>query len=427
VSEYSSNPGLEFGLQFVQQTEWLPPRCDPTYVQSALAAGTGDACRGRLVGERRVTSNVVERLAIAWGLLRVHGLEDNQRVLMWETLEALGNEVSPEVAEMGLEAYDVFRIAGTLQRGDRVDAIERERATRGLGQLWASAFTAPPGFERHIARSAARQVPNHLNFFDAVPEGQIPDREEGTYFARLVDLLQAAVALKDLPDSTVGATLKLGNWTNLVGHIPSGRGSHKPKPLAMHAQRIPLGAHSSQIALRLEDTATGETICSGRATVLEGATGMFDEFVDIASEPGGLVEATVRAAFVPSDVVTIYPRVRRVLDRAENLIHKLVILDGLYVVPGWRSRSLGIRLLRQLLVECEYPDLVLGRTGPYQPRGMQDSMAFGVQAGYAAARLRLARYWHEMGAEYLFNGVMGMSISVIEAICQRGEQERLGR
>lgn len=427
VSDFAPNLGFELGLQYLQSEAWLPPRCDPAYVLHAVRTRNFDACRGRMVGGAHVVSNVVERAAVAYALLRELGELSTKPVVMWEMLEALGNEISPEFAELGSDASLVIQVAHDLQRDLPVDYLRRDLALRSIGRLWNAAFTGPPGFEQYIARSAAGGVPAHLNFFEAVPGADLEGRAMGLYLARLVDLLQAAIAVKDLPASHVGASLQIGDWVNLVGHMESGRGSHKPSPLALHSQTIPVGLNSRRVTIKAVDSATGEAVGAGRLTVLEGRTGMFDEFVDVAGEVGGAVEATVRAVFNPNDVVTIYPRVRRLLDHAENQVFRVVVLDGLFVVPSWRSRSMGMRLLRQLLVECEGAELSLGRPGAYEPKEPAGPMPFGVQAGYAAARLRLAHYWHTMGAEYLFNGVMGMSLPVIQNERERGMRERLGR
>lgn len=427
VSDFAANEGLEPGLQYLQSDSWLPPRCDPAYVLHAIRTNRFEACRGRLDETPPVSSNVVERLAVSYALLRESGETGNKPLVMWEMLEALGNEISPEFAELGSDANLVIQVAHELQREMPVDYLRRDLALRSLGRLWNAAFTGPPGYEQYIARSAAGGTPGSMNFFEAVPGTDLTGKALGLYLARLIDLLQAAIALKDLPSSHVGASLQIGDWTNLVGHMDSGRGSHKPSPLALHAQTVGVGPQSRRVTMKVVDTGTGEAIGAGRITVLEGRTGMFDEFIDIAGEVGGGIEKTVRGVFSPNDVVTIYPRVRRLLDHAENQVFRLVVLEGLFVVPAWRSRALGMRLLRQLLVECEGAELALGRPGAYELKGMEGPMAFGVQAGYAAAKLRLAHYWHAMGAEYLFNGVMGMSLPVIQNERDRGLRERLGR
>lgn len=427
VSDFDTNKGLELGMQYLLSEGWLPPRCDPSYVFHAIKTRNYEACRGRMVGGAHVASNVVERAAISYALLREHGESQIKPLVMWEMLEALGNEVSPEFAELGSDATLVLSVSLDLQRNHSVDYLRRDLALRSIGRLWNAAFTGPPGYEQYIARSAAGGVAAPLNFFEAVPGADLNGPALGLYLARLVDLLQAAIAMKDLPDTRVGASLQIGNWINLVGHMESGRGSHKPNPLALHSQTAPLGPNSRRITIKAIDTATGEAVGAGRLTVLDGHTGMFDEFLEISGEVGGTTEETVRAVFNPSDVVTIYPRVRRLLDHAENQVFRVVVLDGLFIVPAWRSRSLGMRLMRQLLVECEGGELALGRPGAYEPKGVEGPMPFGLQAGYAAARLRLAHYWQAMGAEYLFNGVMGMSLPVIQHERDRGRRERQGR
>jgi len=427
VSDFAPNLGFELGLQYLQSEEWLPPRCDPAYVLHAIKTHSFDACRGRMVGGAHVGSNVVERAAVAYALLREVGEQSNKRVLMWEMLEALGNEVSPEFAELGSDANLVIEVSHDLQRGQPVAYLRRDLALCSIGRLWNAAFMGPPGYEQHIARSAGGGVPAHLNFFEAVPGVDLDGRAMGLYLARLVDLLQAAIAMKDLPATHVGASLNIGSWVNLVGYMESGRGSHKPSPLALHTQTVPVGANSHRVTVKAVDTATGEAVGAGRLTVLDGRTGMFDEFVDIAGEVGGAAEATVRAVFSPDNVVTIYPRVRRLLDHAENQVFRIAVLDGLFVIPAWRSRTLGMRLMRQLLIECPGAEMSLGRPGAYEPKEQKGPMPFGVQAGYAAARLRLAQYWHAMGAEYLFNGVMGMSLPVIQTERERGLRERTRR
>jgi hypothetical protein len=229
VSDFDTNKSLELGTQYLLSEGWLPPRCDPSYVLQSIKTRNYDACRGRMMGGTFVSSNVVERAAISYSLLRELGEAQAKPLVMWEMLEALGNEVSPEFAELGSDAALVLTVAHDLQRNHNVDYLRRDLALRSIGRLWNAAFTGPPGYEQYIARSAAGGVPPALNFFEAVPGADLQGPALGLYLARLVDLLQAAIAMKDLPETRVGASLQIGSWGE------SGR-PHGERPRVAQAQ-----------------------------------------------------------------------------------------------------------------------------------------------------------------------------------------------
>lgn len=425
VTDFSASYGHEPGLPYLSASYWLPPPCDPGYVLSEIRTRSVDACKGRMVGSTLVLSNVVERLAISYALLMQGVTHPHLRFPMWENLEALGNEVSPEFAECGPDAILCMTVIHDLSNGRAVDPLQKELALRAIGRLWCAALSGPPGYEQFITRSASGDVPLEYNFFESPPMAGMTGSMFGQHLLRLIDLLHAAIALKDLPSSRVGPVYRLREWSQPVCRIVSGRGSHKPAPLIVHSKRTSLRPGVERLDVRLEDSANGESIGSGRLVVLHGRTGMFEDFVDLSSHLGGQVEAIVRGVFAANDVVNLNPRVRRLLDLAENQVFQLVVMESLYLTSAWRGGTVGMRLFRQMLVECDASDLVLTRLNAFVPQDASGDLPFGVQAAYAAAKLRLASRWHDAGADYLFNGIMGMALPTINNARTQGLNERL--
>jgi hypothetical protein len=411
VNLVADNPiALEGGMQYLASAGWQPPRCDPAYVASCIAQGDTAACAGRLVDGALVSTNYVERIAIAWSLLRLNQGGPHAAAPMWEALELIGAEVSPDFAESGATAYRFLQIAAALNAG-QMEPLVLAEAYQALGQLWAAAFRAPSGYATYIARSASGQLPPAANFFAAAPPASPTPQQLGAYLCRLVDLLQTAIAINTLPEGTVGERFGGGGWEAFSTRIAIRVGINREKKLELHCKREVLSPQATRVHVQVYDREFKQTLGVGRAVVLQGKSGMYDEFIELASSVGGTVSEVVNDVFAPQEVVTIFPRVRLLLDSAENRVHHLVVIEGASVDRRWRQREIGMLLMRQLLLEIDDVDLVLGRPGAYPATGAP--VTFGVVAGYAAARLKLARYWERMGAEFLINGVMGMPRDVV--------------
>lgn len=416
---------LERGMSYLQSEVWRPPAFQPGKVLTDIRERRYAACRGAVVNNEVVWTNVVERLAVAYALLREHDGAQTKPLVMWENLESIGHEVSPEFAELGADAVLLVEIVDELLRGASVSALRLDLASRAVGRLWTAAFNGPPGFEQHIARSAVGAEHSDLSFFSQRGPMDRSAAGQGAHLVRLIDLLQAAVAMRDLPDARVGEVIAIDRWVNRIGYLDGGMGYSRTKPMEIHTQRVPVKHGVDRLTLKFVDGASGDPVGVVTATLLASPTGLYDELLDLSDDSGRSTETQVRAVFGPSDVVTIYPRVRRLLDACENRLHRLMVIEHLFVASHWRGRGLGKRLLRQALVEGGGLGAVLGHPAALEPRSAFLVPSMGVEAGYAAARLRLARYWHEMGAEYLIHGVMGLPMHAIEQQRARGAQERL--
>jgi len=404
-----------------QTMSWEPPRCDPERVLECIRTRDVAACRGIQAGELVVGSNVVERLAICYGLLREHDPSQGQPLTMWSQLEQLCTEVSPTFSELGADALTVFRTSAGLAAGKACDAADLDITFKALGRLWNAAFDGPSGFDSFIARSAAGYLAPDVSFFVAFPRDKLDARTMGIYLARMVDLLQTAVASRGSVSAFESHPLNGGKWLNRVGYLPSGRGSHRPAPLAIHAKTEPIGPNSDRVSIKLIDTPTDSVIAKASAVTLNGSSGMFDELLDASREVGGFVENVMHWVFAPSDVVSIYPRVRLLLDEAENQVRRVAVIEELEVVPSWRTRQMGRRLMRQLLLETGEIEIALGRPMA-QFNHATESLPFKTQAALAATRIRLASYWARSGGVYAFNGVMALPLDQI--IRKRDEAAR---
>lgn len=423
MGDFLTNLGLERGVQYLSSPDWLPPSCAPAQVLHAIRERQARTALGRESASIKDSSNVVERLAIAYAL---SSPDCPRHDLALGSLESLGFEVSPEFSELGADALLLMEVLDTLTQNLPVSRLQQGLAMAAIGRLWQAAFAAPPGFDQYIAKSAAGLIGPDTNFFEAAPIPGITGHLLGHYLCRLVDLLQAAIAIKDLPNNRVGPTIALSDWDNPVGSIVSGRGSHKPFPVRLHAKPTSLGPQCERLTLWFVDSESNERIGVARMSILRAQTGMFEEFVDIAPSCGDAVASIINGVFMPTQgVVSLGPRVRRMLDSAENQVFCLGVLEGFYLIPQWRGRGFSIRMLRQLLIEADIVEMVLARPGPFRANEHGHALPFGVQASYSAARLRLASLWHQAGAEYLLNGIMGMPTQAVLEARLRGENDRI--
>jgi hypothetical protein len=159
---------------------------------------------------------------------------------------------------------------------------------------------------------------------------------------------------------------------------------------------------------------------------MEGDTGSYDDFLDLGHKAGATVAQIIDSVFAADSVVSLYPRVRWLLEAADNRLFRLMIIEGMYASPMWRRRGIGQVLLEQLVVETDMVDAMIGRPTAIELDEAVGGMSLGVQAGYAAARLTLARYFASFGAEYLISGTMGMRLSSIQRLHAQGIASREG-
>lgn len=407
--------------------DWAPPACDPAGVMKAIREEDFGACGGRLLDSGYLDdSNVIERMAIAFGILRKQQATQGTRLpastVMWETLESIGTAVSPELAEQGSDALTVLQLADTYLAGLPVDFYAETRAFRALGRLWTAAFAAPSGMDLWIGNSAHLISNPRFRFFPRSPE-KLPSGEDmGRYLAHHVDLLQAAIASNQLPERVMDWPITSGQWNAKIGRLVVEDFGGKVT-LDVHRKMGTLTGAADQMVLKLVEVSSGQMVAIGRMTRITSRSGMYDEFAALASEVGGMAEHCVEACFMPDDLVGLWPRVRRALDETENYLQALGILETVYVSPRWRSRDVASACIRQMLVEYSDVGLVLGLTQPME-LALPDDMSDADEALLCAAKMRITRAFRSIGGQYLVNGVMALQRRSIFSLSRRGATER---
>jgi len=414
---------LEAGVEFLMVPGWLPPPIEPCATLEAVHEGQMDACLARVSLEGEIGGNIVERLAAAYGLLHLKrkGRSDYRSRVMWETLEALGYEVSTAFPERGSDAYQLFRTICELEKGTEFDPMSRDLAYQCLGRLWASAHSAPHGYAHYIAESLSGGERPDLSFFHPLtrPE-EMRGQVEARFMRRMTDLLQASVFAARLPNCTVGERrappLPMRHrWDARIA-----RDAMRSVDVKVHFEVTTMGEEGRRFDLALIDRNTHLFLGRIQATVLEGDSGSYDDFIDLASRAGSEVELCVDSVFAADQVVTLYPRVRELLDAADHRLFRLLVIEEIYAEPharGWQCASI---LLSQLLVATDMVDLAIMRPTPFPvPESMRAQ--FAVQAAYARARLRLAALFTSLGAEYLLSGTMGFRISALQKLYAQGK------
>jgi len=415
------------GRQTDSAPHWAPPPCDPKRVMEAIRAEDIGACEGRLLADGRINdSNVVERMAIAFGILRKQQATQRSRLpastAMWECLEAIGTAVSPEFAEQGSDALTVLQLAEAYLEGRKVDVFAETRAFRALGRLWTAAFAGPSGMDLWIGNSAQLISNPRFRFFLRSPES-LPEKEAlGQYLATHVDLLQAAIATNGLIERVVDWPMTSGQWSAKVGKI-SVEEISGTFTFEVHRKAGTIGANGDQLLLKLIDAKTGELACIARFSRMTSTNGMYDEFTEMVGELGGVAEYCIDACFHSDDLVGLWPRVRRALDEAENYISQIGIFDMIYVQPRWRAHDIASACVRQMLVDYPDLDLLMGVPRPMELAKPEDPNLYD-EAMYCAGSLRIARAFKTLGAKYLVNGVMGLQRRQLFQLSRQGAAER---
>lgn len=419
-------PALEVGMKHLAEGNWLPPPVDPSWVISSVRDMAFEACVGRLHQGAMLDTNVVERLAIAHGLYYRSEAGRAPPILM-DTLEGLGFTVSASFAEVGADSYALMETIVELETGVDVGMLRRVQAYEALGRLWSAAFNAPAGYAHYIARSAYGAEPAGTGFFRAVADTRgMAAPEEAKYLKRMLDMLQAGVEVKELPEATVGATVALPTWRAPSWAVYLSQPNNKRWRLEVHVKQLVLGSGTTRFTVKLVEAVNQVTVASIRAVVMEGDSGSYDDFLTQSAIAGAACERTVDAVFAPSESVGIYPRVRWLLEAAGDRLFKLAVVEGMYADPTWRHRGIGNLLMEQLLVETDMVDVMIGHPAALESDAAESPMSLGVQAGFAVARLALGRYFAKMGAEYLVGGVMGLRVSALRRLHHAGTESRLG-
>lgn len=420
----------EPGMGYLTSKDWLPPAIDPARFLENIDSRFYEAARGHVSLEatsdiRLDNSNIIERLGTAYALLR--GDEAAGRRVhnaVFETLEALGFEVSAAFAERGSDAHYLIKTIHGLQSGEAISHLMVHMAYQSLGRLWAAAFSAPPGFDHYISHSASGGEQPDLSFFSQQRPKGMSGPEEGEYLLNLANMLQAAVAAKELPAVTVGQQLSFSEWRAPAWAIYLPRQEGRAWRLVIHSLLERLGPNCERHTVKLVEDSSGETIASIRAVVMEGDTGSYDDFISMGPLGGANVERVINSVFAPDQVISLYPRVRWLLESTQNRLFRLLVLEGMYAAPLWRHRKIGNVLLQQLLVETTMVDVAIGRPMAFTDPD-ESNLPFGVQAGYAVAKLALARYFAQMGGEFLMSGTMGMQSRALRVLHAAGEAARL--
>jgi hypothetical protein len=408
--------------------DWLPAACRPHEVMAGILAEDTSLCAGRIGRSGQLeASNVVERLATAFGVLRKQ--QDRlgrlpSTTLMWETLERLGGEVSPEFAEAGSDALTVMEVSKHLLEGKALDTFAMARAFGSLGRLWAGAFSAPSGMDLWVANSAALVARPESRFFLRLPE-TLPSGPLalGQYLCRHVDLLQAAVATNDLPDRVIDRPVSFGQWRGPVGRLMDV--SEDKRILDVHRRVEPVAHNVERITVKLVERASGAPLAATRLVRLVGKTGYHPELLALSEVAGATTQRMMEAAFGSDDLVGMSPRVARIMNDMDQMVYEVGVIEAMHVTPYWRGSNLGEVVFRQALADCLNLGLVLAQAQPFDA-AVPEEITDSIEAGYCGGRLRLARSFHRIGGEYLVNGVMGVSGTTVYRLGRAGMHERMG-
>lgn len=406
------------GTALVADAGWQPRRVNTEEVARAIRAASMP-----FTEDKGHQDAYVERLALAHNAMMRKGRAD--AVPEWSELEMLGNEVSPAFSELGVVALELLEGAIALARGEQIREGWMNSCYLGLGLLWSAAFGAPEGFSDYISKSAQGLLPQERSFFSLPPKhaGLTPE-DEGKYLLGMIDLLQAAIAAtRNLHDSVVGVEPTMPTWSNRVGKagvLPSIERNIQVEVHAMH-QGLP---HGERMEVVLKNAATGESLGAVQAVVLEGRTGMYDEFPELADGCGPIVEDLVRALFWHERVVGVSPRVRALLDTCGNKLQRICIIEGMVMKPLWRGGTQSKRLLGQLMMEAGRLDAVFARPMPVQPSFESIKAGRGIMAGLALGALRLSGGFARIGGKVMVDGIMGIDAADVADLQEAGKSLR---
>lgn len=408
---------------------WLPAPCRPQEVIAGVHAEDTSLCAGRIGSTGHLeASNVVERLATAFGVLRKQQGRMGRMPstpLMWEALETLGADVSPEFAEAGNDALTVLEVAKHLLDGKPLDEFAIGRAFSSLGRLWVASFSAPSGMDLWVANSASLIARPGSRFFLRSPETLPTDPVGlGRYLCEHVNLLQAAVATNDLPDRKVERPVAFGQWRGPVGRLLAPGADNSV--MEVHRRVEPVANKVDRITVKLVDQETGAPLAAARLVRLQGTTGSYAELLALSEVAGPMAQGVMEATFGSDDLVGLYPRVARIMNEMDQLAYEIGVIEAMHVTPYWRGRQLSHVMFRQTMADCMDLSLLLAQAQPFEA-SIPEKLTTGVEAAYCAGRLRLGRTFQQVGGQYLVNGVMGIGGQELYRMAYNGLHERMGR
>lgn len=408
---------------------WLPVPCRPQEVISAIHAEDTSLCAGRIGATGHLeTSNVVERLGTAFGVLRKQQAKTGRlpsTPVMWAALETLGADVSPEFAEAGNDALTVLEVAALLLEGKTMDEFAVGRAFSSLGRLWSSAFSAPSGMDLWVANSAALIARPESRFFLELPDALPSDSHSlGRYLCQHIDLLQSAVATNILPDRRVERPVAFGQWRGPVGRLVAPGADNTV--MEVHRRVEPVAYNVERITVKLVEQSSGAPLAATRIVRLKGTTGSYTELLALSEVAGPYAQKVMEATFGADDLVSLWPRVARIMNDMDQLAYEIGIVEAMHVTPYWRGRNLSHVIFRQTMADCLDLSLLLAQAEPFEA-ALPEKLTTSIHAAYCAGRLRLARQFQQIGGQYLVNGVMGMAGLDLYRLGHVGLHERLTR
>lgn len=427
-SNLPQRPGLnvvELGMASLSAMLCDEP-ISPSNTLEAIEATRYDACLGRASEPTNPGSDAIDRLVAAYALLRLSPDPVRRPVVMWETLEGLGYSVSVDFAERGSDGYHLYAAIRHLEQGKALDAMQLDMAYQCLGRLWATAFSAPSGYDNYIAKSAAGREKPPLSFFAPIrrPEELSPS-QEARYLCRLLDLLQCAICAENLPSAYMGSWLRTSAEGDPAWRMSMPRRGPEPWTIDVHVRSVQTGDNVAIHHVWLVEQGSRSLVGHAVGTVIEGDSGSYDDFLSLSAQAGEIVEEMVDSVFSPDQVVSLYPRVREILDAADNRLFRLLCIQELAVEPQWRGQGIAEEILQQLLGATDMVDLAIIRPEPCEV-GLDDDtrLKFAVQAGFGRAKLKVANVVAAAGGEFLISGTMGIRMDALRRLHAKGELAR---
>lgn len=413
---------LESGVDIVRHWGDSVRGCSAGRVMKAIAERDFEACVAGVAGEEGC---ILERLAIAYGLMRMTDDTGRRPTLVLETLEQIGVDVTPGFAEAGGDAYLVFAAANALLagRGHELDPLMGDMALRALARLWESAFDAAPGMDQFVLRSLLGRT-GKRNLFVTPPGRGLKGEALGKMLVEQLDLLESALSLRMMARVTVGPMFQPGVWHKPVGHVFMDWGMKGRLVIEIHAREERISDSVKRVSVLCREMTRNEPIGELVATLLCDENGHYDAHLGLSEGASLKVQELVNAVFLPEDVVGMYPRVRQMIEDCGDCIAELLVVEEIYVKPGWRQRQLGQLMLRQMLKVWDTIDMVL--IDPAPPTLSAGEMNTPMlEAAYASGKLRLSGYWARAGMTHLINGVMGLDGYEIARLIGKAERERM--
>lgn len=415
------------GILGAHASEWLPVPCSAERVCRAIAESDLRYCREYALSKGAVDPKIghVELLAIAYGILR-GGQSADGGTSCRETLEILGYSVCPEFSESGRDALEVFTAINALETGGPGVTITRDRVCQSLGRLWAKAFDAPSGYWHYIFRSLYGLIPAENSFLMGVLDEQAGPCSSD-FFLRCMNLIEIGICARKQPMKWLGRRVTPPSGGKVVGYIESGMHAKYPEPVYVHVIRDGIvDGKYEKVSVRLTYGANEAAIGYAVAHIITSDTGEWEDVLEMCKSFGGFVEKVMESVFDSNDIATIYPRVRRLLDKSNNDMTRVMIVGTLYVKPEWRTRSMGRRLFSQLVLATGEVDMALGVPTISYWGEANDSHPEWLLGALLASNIRVCAYMgEELWAKYLINGVMGMSHDICELHFHEGLHERV--